>query len=216
MSIDQKRCSGITFLDSRNVATSAVISGGSMRTTSSAKSPSASSFVPTATRSVRSGAVVGESGPSKSPKRGTRVIIRICSMCGQAKLPSQFHSSRTGQFSYCGDCRRAYDRRHYAERGRAARLARARVHRNSARVWMVSLKGDHPCTDCREVFPPWVMHWDHLPGHRKVGEISSMVGRRPREAVLDELAKCELVCSNCHAVRTRERALGRSNGGNRA
>lgn len=29
-----------------------------------------------------------------------------------------------------------------------------------------------------------------------------------RETILDEIGKCELVCANCHAVRTFERALG--------
>ena len=74
---------------------------------------------------------------------------------------------------------------------------------------MVSLKDGLPCADCREVFPPWVMHWDHLPGNLTVSEISSMVGSRRREVILEELTKCELVCSNCHAVRTRERVLAR-------
>ena len=50
------------------------------------------------------------------------------------------------------------------------------------------------------------MHWYHLPGYPKVAEISVMVTRRRREAVLDELAKCELVCANCHVMRTVARA----------
>ena len=45
---------------------------------------------------------------------------RRCSMCGLCKPQTEFHNSRTGQFSYCGDCRRAYDRRYYHERARAA------------------------------------------------------------------------------------------------
>ena len=33
-----------------------------------------------------------------------------------------------------------------------------------------------------------------------------MVGNRSRELVLDELTKCELVCANCHVMRTVVRA----------
>lgn len=127
-------------------------------------------------------------------------------MCGQSKCGSEFHRSRTGQFSYCGDCRRAYDRNYYAERGRAARLARGRVRRDAARVWMDSLKRGISCADCSGIFPPYVMHWDHLPGYPKVSEISSMVGSRGRDAIRDELKKCELVCANCHVMRTVVRA----------
>ena len=133
-------------------------------------------------------------------------VFRSCTKCGQSKPGSEFHRSRTGQFSYCGDCRRAYDRRYYAERGKAARLARVRVWRGEARAWMDALKEDRACADCGGIFPPYVMHWDHLPGHLKIAEISTMVGTRRREVVIDELAKCELVCANCHVMRTVVRA----------
>lgn len=133
-------------------------------------------------------------------------VIRRCATCGQSKPASEFHRSRTGQFSYCRDCRCAYDRRYYEERGKAARQARIRVRRDSARAWLDSLKEGHPCADCGETFPPWVMHWDHLPGYLKINEISSMVGSHRRALILDELAKCELVCANCHVMRTVVRA----------
>lgn len=71
---------------------------------------------------------------------------------------------------------------------------------------MDSLKRDVLCADCGESFPPYVMHWDHLPGHEKVDEVGSMVGSRRREVILAEIAKCELVCANCHVLRTVMRA----------
>jgi len=49
------------------------------------------------------------------------------------------------------------------------------------------------------------MQWDHLPGFVKKGNISTDFWGRPRDEVLRELAKCELVCANCHAVRTFKR-----------
>jgi hypothetical protein len=133
-------------------------------------------------------------------------VFRSCAKCGERKPGSEFHQSRTGQFSYCSECRRAYDRRYYAERGRDARLARMRLWRGEARAWMDALKEGHPCADCGGIFPPYVMHWDHLPGHLKIDAISAMVASRRRAVVLDELAKCELVCANCHVMRTVVRA----------
>ena len=49
------------------------------------------------------------------------------------------------------------------------------------------------------------MQWDHLPGEVKLGAVSSLRGRSKKE-ILDEIAKCELVCANCHAIRTFQRA----------
>lgn len=132
--------------------------------------------------------------------------VRRCATCGQSKPSAEFHRSVTGQFSYCRDCRCAYDRRYYAERGKAARLGRKRLWRKAARLWIDSLKEGRPCADCGEVFPPYVMHWDHLPGHVKVSSISTMAGAWSREAIRDELKKCELVCANCHVMRTVRRA----------
>lgn len=133
-------------------------------------------------------------------------ILRHCAICGLWKPQSEFHNSRTSQFSYCRGCRRAYDRRYYRERGRAARLARGRAHVKAARSWMTSLKEGVACADCGQVFPAWVMHWDHLPGYEKVACISDLVGSRRRTIALTELKKCELVCANCHVLRTIGRA----------
>jgi predicted HNH restriction endonuclease len=48
------------------------------------------------------------------------------------------------------------------------------------------------------------MQWDHPPGVEKLAHVAELYrGRRDR--VLTEIAKCELVCANCHAVRTHER-----------
>lgn len=50
------------------------------------------------------------------------------------------------------------------------------------------------------------MQWDHLPGFEKIGDISggSWAGRT-EDAILNEIAKCELVCTNCHTIRTFQR-----------
>ncbi len=129
-----------------------------------------------------------------------------CAQCAEWKTTVEFHNSRTGQFTYCRECRRSYDRQYYAERGRAARAARNRERANKARAWMASVKEGMSCRDCNETFPAWVMHWDHLPEFEKAGDVSEMVTSRTRAAVLEELKKCELVCANCHVMRTVIRA----------
>lgn len=134
-------------------------------------------------------------------------FLRRCAICERSKPSSEFHRSRTGQFSYCRECRCAYDRRYYAERGKPARQERTRVRREAAHVWMDALKAGRTCADCGEMFPPYVMHWDHLPGHIKVAEVGTMVsGGWNRDAIRNEMKKCELVCANCHVMRTVRRA----------
>ena len=60
-----------------------------------------------------------------------------------------------------------------------------------------------PCADCGGVFPPYVMDFDHVTGEKELN-----VSRALRVSVarmLAEIAKCEVVCSNCHRIRTYER-----------
>jgi predicted Fe-S protein YdhL (DUF1289 family) len=77
---------------------------------------------------------------------------------------------------------------------------------------MDALKEGKPCADCGRTYPPYVMEWDHLPGTEK--ELVLADTRRSAHAkarILAELAKCELVCANCHRERTfglRRKAAG--------
>lgn len=65
-----------------------------------------------------------------------------------------------------------------------------------------------PCTDCGVEYPSYVMHFDHLDSANKKFNISEAATLLPSESVLlAELAKCELVCANCHAERTHQRAV---------
>jgi hypothetical protein len=43
------------------------------------------------------------------------------------------------------------------------------------------------------------MQFDHI-GDEKIGDISSLIWRSSRKAVLDEIEKCQLLCANCHSL----------------
>jgi hypothetical protein len=49
-----------------------------------------------------------------------------------------------------------------------------------------------------------VMEYDHVRG-KKVDNISNLVGRVGWERLEKEIAKCDLVCANCHRERTFQR-----------
>ena len=65
---------------------------------------------------------------------------------------------------------------------------------------------DNPCLDCKLHFPPVCMDFDHIPGRGKKEFEISVTGRRTStKRLLEEIAKCEVICSNCHRIRTKER-----------
>ena len=58
-----------------------------------------------------------------------------------------------------------------------------------------------PCADCGKVYPPYVMDFDHVRG-RKIAHIGSGRFQSAPHALRREIAKCDVVCSNCHRFRT--------------
>jgi len=67
------------------------------------------------------------------------------------------------------------------------------------------IKEETPCADCGKNYPYYVMDFDHL--EDKSFGISDAINRRRKslKAVLEEIAKCEVVCANCHRGRTHSR-----------
>lgn len=69
---------------------------------------------------------------------------------------------------------------------------------------------DLPCANCLESFPTCAMEFDHRDGTTKVGSLSRMAGYVKIVTLLEEIAKCDIVCTNCHRDRSytrREAAL---------
>ena len=137
--------------------------------------------------------------------------MKRCSRCGEIKPYSDFHRDNRkgdGYQRYCKNCRRAYDHEYYsgAHLGHKAGRKESKARRFG---WMRELKTNRPCTDCGLIFPPEAMQWDHLPGFVKLGEISGTFLFVDRRLLVEELAKCELVCANCQAIRTRARLIAK-------
>jgi hypothetical protein len=64
-----------------------------------------------------------------------------------------------------------------------------------------------PCADCEQTFDPVCMDFDHLPEFPKTMEISYMMRHRMSwDKIAAEITKCEVVCANCHRLRTKNRA----------
>ena len=133
-----------------------------------------------------------------------------CGRCSELKPLDEFHRWKRGDGyqRWCKVCRKDYDAA-YTARTLARRRERRAERRRELLIWYSALKEGQPCTDCGGTFPVPAMQWDHRPGTDKVGDVSYLLGRLRKERILEEIAKCELVCANCHAIRTvHRRAIG--------
>jgi hypothetical protein len=148
---------------------------------------------------------IASSSNSRTPGSEACAIIRVmgtCSKCGATKNSSSFGVRRTGKLtSWCRQCKRAHDREAYSG-NREWYQRRNKTQRKALREYIDSLKRG-PCLDCGQSFPPCVMDFDHVRG-KKRHNVGSML-LSSRRLIDDEVAKCDLVCANCHRIRTQMR-----------
>jgi hypothetical protein len=129
-----------------------------------------------------------------------------CSMCGEWKPLEDFHrnrSHRDGRQNMCRPCNIARNQRWSREHPevRSQRMDEYnRRRKRQLQILLLSYLREHPCVDCGET-DPLVLEFDHQ--RDKTSNVSRMVLRKSRwSVILEEIAKCEVVCANCHRRRT--------------
>jgi hypothetical protein len=93
-------------------------------------------------------------------------------------------------------------------KGTSLYLARKTEYRKVQSELLADLRAV-PCYDCGRTFPNFVMQFDHRDPSEKRYVVSQMIGRAGTSTILAEVAKCDVVCSNCHRERTYQRRCAR-------
>ena len=131
-------------------------------------------------------------------------MTKQCSGCLRDLPLGAFNRKRGGLQSRCRDCNKAYLKAHY-QANLAYYAAKARRHKRKVQQenhrQLLAYFAEHPCVDCGET-DPVVLQFDHVRG-KKVACVGVLLRNGRRWAtVQDEIAKCEVRCSNCHWRRT--------------
>lgn len=116
--------------------------------------------------------------------------------------------------AYSKEKQAAYVRQHYRDNAalykqRASESRKRAIQRN--RQYVNEIKS-RPCADCFNCFAPCAMDFDHINGD-KDNSIARLASSSISIKRIDkEIAKCELVCSNCHRIRHEIRRSSPSGG----
>lgn len=133
-----------------------------------------------------------------------------CTGC-QRKLPSsQFRRKGDRLTSRCKQCLGEIARRDYDENPRRRKQVAAAVGRRQRKLqdYVRSLKVGRCCADCNTPYPYYVLDFDHRDGEEKGVELAKVGRLGWSTARIDrEVAKCDLVCANCHRERTHQRRV---------
>jgi hypothetical protein len=96
------------------------------------------------------------------------------------------------------DSRAAIRRHYYANKEKY--LEKNRKKREKLRQYIRDIKSSSTCADCGKSYPYYVMDFDHLENKQNI--VSRLVFSNSLSALEAEIAKCEVVCANCHRIRT--------------
>ncbi len=132
---------------------------------------------------------------------------KVCSKCKKRLQTKRFawHSKKFGRrHSTCIKCKKIQRTAYYENN------VDTFVRRNKRRYvkileFVQSLKTG-PCSDCGNPFPPECMDFDHRDASTKVDKVSRLAQNcGSKKKILEEVAKCDLVCACCHRIRTKRR-----------
>ena len=109
---------------------------------------------------------------------------------------------------------KAAQRMHY-ERNKELFSSRQRDRRSNVRKFIQQYKNENNiCTDCKISWPAHILQFDHLKD--KSFTISGLGAKQKNiEDIKKEIAKCEIVCANCHAHRTFMRSINKPRSGSK-
>jgi len=101
------------------------------------------------------------------------------------------------------ESQRRYRNEHREEYRTYCRIANKR-HYDKKRA-IVDLAKKRPCADCGQQLQPCQMDLDHVRGEKLIN-IGQSLKAGSIQALLQEIEKCDVVCANCHRLRTWNRS----------
>lgn len=131
--------------------------------------------------------------------------MKVCLGCKVEKEEEFFHkNSKRGTQAHCKECRKAIDKAYWQKRSQdpqkmAEKKEYASSKREEARRFIYDYLLNHPCVDCREK-DPVVLTFDHQ--RDKLFNVSSQISHGNLPKLIEEIAKCEVRCANCHMRKT--------------
>lgn len=126
---------------------------------------------------------------------------KTCFKCKRELLSEMFSKNsrrKDGLQTHCKDCQLEYKRSHY-ERNKDDYLKKSYARKKAYREEFLDFLKTQKCKDCGND-DYRVFEFDHL--YDKKFDISRKIGGQTLSSLMEEIEKCDIVCANCHRIRT--------------
>jgi len=133
-----------------------------------------------------------------------QLTTKVCRKCRKTKRVAQFHKKNLGTRAQCATCISEYSKITYATKAiRRQQIVDAVARRRKKILDFIAKQKKKPCQDCKVSYPCYVMDFHHRPTEEKTMCIARTAHNGwSKKKILKEIAKCDLICSNCHRERT--------------
>jgi hypothetical protein len=159
---------------------------------------------------------VWHNGPMP-PWENTPALAFLCESCGksfEAKRPAKYCSTSCQERSrphrtFAPEQVKAWREQRLANPAYRARINRQTNERATAiRRWLDAYKVENGCVDCGYRDHPHALHFDHATDDKTINVCEAKsIAQAQRE-----IAKCDVRCANCHAIKTHDRRQARKSG----
>ena len=137
--------------------------------------------------------------------------MKVCTTCRIEKDNLEFNKNKAkkdGLNTICRDCSNKRSKLYYSdnrEHHKAVIQKRNKKIRGSVRGKILEILNSNPCKDCG-ISDIRVLEFDHLPQYEKFKDISTLMRHGYSwQKIKEEIDKCDIVCANCHKIRTYNR-----------
>ena len=128
--------------------------------------------------------------------------LKWCYKCNKNRDIEQFSlnkSRKDGRSSQCRICHSKMRKKHYIK-NRKKIIEQVSQYKKDLAQFIRDYKTNKPCCDCGNIYPYYVLDFHHK--YDKKFSISQAFRAAGKKQLLEEMAKCDLLCANCHRIRT--------------
>ena len=125
---------------------------------------------------------------------------KYCPKCGETKSVDLFRNNKKqpdGLYRICKACCKIYEQKAY--RKNPKKYLEDSIERKKKYVdEFTKYKSTLSCKSCGES-RYWVLDFHHIDPSTKDSEVSTLLRTKSKQAAWDEVAKCVILCKNCHS-----------------